>query len=97
MKILDVMWFCAGHGNAGIVRVQSEYEGIKYYIGQCSGLDEESDTQHIADWGSSFPAEAGDVLFGVDAVKNGLAVQIPTNEDQAKLMVLLGSRFLEGK
>lgn len=97
MTILDVRWFCAGHGNAGIVRVQSEYEGIKYYIGQCTGHDEEFDQQHIADWGSSFPTDAGDVLFGVDPVKNGTAVQIPTNEDQAKLMVALGMNFLENK
>lgn len=95
MEILDVMWFCAGHGNVGIVRVQDKYEGIKYYIGQCSGYDQDHDMQHIANWGSRFPVEAGDVLFGVDAVKNGDAVQIPTNEDQAKLMVLLGSRYLE--
>lgn len=97
MTILDVRWFCAGHGNAGIVRVQTEYDGVKYYIGQCSGHDEDFDKQHIADWGSSFPVEAGDVLFGVDAVKNGTAVQIPTNKEQAQLMVLLGTSFLEGK
>lgn len=65
MEILDVMWFCAAHGNVGIVRVQDEYEGIKYYIGECEGTDEETDSRWIADWGSSFPAEAGDVLFGV--------------------------------
>lgn len=64
-KILDAMWFCAGHGNVGIVRVSTEYEGIKYYIGQCDGIDDEVDRQYIADWGSTFPAAAGDVLFGV--------------------------------
>ena len=65
MKILDVMWFCAGHGNVGIVRVEDEYDGIKYYVGQCNGLSEELDKQRIADWGSTFPKNAGDVLFGV--------------------------------
>ena len=95
MEILGVIWYCAGHGNTGIVRARSEYEGVKYYVGQCSGLNEELDKQHIADWGSSFPAEAGDILFGVDAVKNGTAVQFPTNREQAQLMVLLGSNFLE--
>ena len=65
MKILDVRWFCAGHGNVGIVRVETQYEGIKYYIGQCVGLNEETDKNNIADWGSTFPSDAGDILFGV--------------------------------
>lgn len=65
MKILDVRWFCAGHGNVGIVKVDQDFEGIKYYIGQCDGDDEETDTQWIADWGSTFPNDAGDALFGV--------------------------------
>jgi hypothetical protein len=94
MKVLDVRWFCAGHGNVGIVRVMTEYEGVRYYIGRCDGADEEVDSQYIADWGSRFPIEAGDVLFGLDEVKNDSAVQIPTNKEQAQLMVLLGERFL---
>lgn len=95
MNVLDVRWYCAGHGNVGIVRVITEYEGIRYYIGRCEGINEDVDSQYIADWGSRFPIEVGDVLFGVDEVKNGTAVQIPTNKEQAQLMVLLGTRFLE--
>lgn len=62
MKILDVKWF----NDIGIVRVEDEYEGIKYYIG-CVPSDfmEEESKQHIADWGNRFPVDAGDVLFGV--------------------------------
>lgn len=75
MKILDVKWYCAGHGNCGIVRVQDEYDGIKYYIGSFPGEErghnEEEDKQWIADWGSSFPVAAGDVLFGISAYRNG--------------------------
>lgn len=63
-KILDVYWFCAGHGNVGIVRVDDGFE-IKYYVGQCSGIDAEKDAQWIADWGSSFPKDVGDILFKV--------------------------------
>jgi hypothetical protein len=61
----DVLWFCAGHGNVGIVKVNNPYDGIKYYIGACSGLgaNEESDIAHIVSWGSSFPKSAGDLLF----------------------------------
>jgi hypothetical protein len=64
MKILDVMWFCSGHGNAGIVRVDTEIDGIRYYLGACKGVNEQDDKEWIAAWGSTFPKEAGDVLFG---------------------------------
>lgn len=65
MKILDVMWFC-GRSNVGIVRVEDEWDGIKYYIGSgFAGYDEETDKKFITDWGSTFPNHAGDALFGV--------------------------------
>lgn len=62
MNILDVIWFCAGHGNVGIVKVE-EYGNIHYFIGQCRGDNENTDKMWIADWGSRFPTEAGKVLF----------------------------------
>jgi len=64
MEILDVMWFC-GRSNVGIVKVNDEFEGVKYYIGAVAGFNEEEDIIFIADWGSTFPKSAGDVLFGV--------------------------------
>lgn len=64
--IQDVLWFC-GSSNVGIVRVNDQYEGIKYYIGSPPGAewgnDEEADKQWIADWGSTFPLAVGDQLF----------------------------------
>lgn len=67
MKVLDVKWYCAGHGNVGIVQVMDEYDGIKYYIGsfpgEARGHSEEEDIQWITDWGSSFPKDAGNLLF----------------------------------
>lgn len=66
MKVLDAIWF----NKVGIVRVEDEYDGIKYYIGS-PPLDftrmntEAEDTQWIANWGSTFPKNVGDVLFGV--------------------------------
>lgn len=65
MRVLDVMWFC-GRTNVGIVRVKTDYEGVKYYISSVSGLDEKKDAEFIADWGSTFPKDAGDKLFGVE-------------------------------
>jgi hypothetical protein len=63
--MLGVMWF-SGRTSVGVVRVIDEYEGIKYYIAAVSGLDEQVDTQFIMDWGSTFPKDAGDKLFGVE-------------------------------
>jgi hypothetical protein len=63
-KIIDVRWF----NGVGIVRVESPYDGIKYYIGTFdahNAYDEKKDAEHVADWGLTFPKDAGDVLFGM--------------------------------
>jgi hypothetical protein len=53
----------------GIVQVEDQYDGIKYYIasppGEAKGHNEQEDIDFIADWGSTFPKQAGDLLFGV--------------------------------
>lgn len=64
MKILDTRWFC-GRTNVGIVRVEDEWDGIKYYIAGVDGYSEATDSKFIADYGSTFPKDAGDKLFGV--------------------------------
>jgi len=61
----NAIWFCAVDGNVGIVKVNDQYDGIKYYIGTCSGSSEEEDIDHITSWGSTFPKTAGDILFGI--------------------------------
>jgi hypothetical protein len=63
-KILNSYWFNGG----GIIRVETDYDGICYFIGcpPSYGLNtEEEDIRWIADWGNSFPVQAGDVLFGI--------------------------------
>lgn len=62
MKILDVIWF-TGSSCVGIVKVEDDFDGIKYYISSASGMHEKVDTEHIAAWGASFDKEAGDLLF----------------------------------
>ncbi len=59
MKILNVLWF----NYVGIVQVETEVGEIKYYINQIDGWNEEDDKKKIAEWGSMFPKDAGDVLF----------------------------------
>ena len=65
MKILDCIWL----GGAGFVRVEDPYEGIKYYVKGMNGMGmdttEEEDAKFVMEWGSTFPSDAGDVLFGV--------------------------------
>lgn len=55
------MWF----GDVGIVRVANPAgQFAQYYIGKCiEGNTEDQDIQHICDWGSKFPTQAGDILF----------------------------------
>ena len=66
MKILDVMWF-SGRSHVGVVRVEDEWDGIKYYVGAPPFvMSEDEDKEWIASWGSSFPKSVGDHLFGVD-------------------------------
>lgn len=50
MKILDVIWF-TGSSCVGIVKVEDDFDGIKYYISSASGMHEKVDAEHIAAWG----------------------------------------------
>jgi hypothetical protein len=65
MKILGSVWFTpAGNmGVIGVVRVQNEMGLIKYYIGTAYGVDEETDAEHIANYGAKFPTKAGEEIF----------------------------------
>ena len=96
MQVIDVRWFY-GRTQVGIVQVNEPYEGIKYYIasppGEAKGYNE--DIQFIAEWGSTFPKDVGDVLFGVDDLRNGNAVQIPKSKEQAEMMFRVASHYLE--
>lgn len=59
MKVLGVRWF----NSVGIVKVEDEFDGIKYYIRHIDGYNEKQDIQRIMEWGAKFPNDAGDVLF----------------------------------
>lgn len=64
MRVLDVRWL-TGRSCIGVARVETDYDGIEYRIAACQGFDEPTDIKFIADWGTLFPQDAGDVLFGV--------------------------------
>ena len=60
---MSFIWFTNPHGVIGIAKVETEFEGVKYYISAVSGLDVDIDQQTVIEWGARFPDEAGDVLF----------------------------------
>jgi hypothetical protein len=65
MTLLDIRWF-TNRGLIGIARTDDNWEGIRYYIAVVQNPSTpEADAQFVADWGSTFPKDAGDVLFGV--------------------------------
>jgi hypothetical protein len=64
MKLLDVRWFC-GATNVAIVRAEDPYDGIQYFISQVTGSDEAGDAVYAMNWGTRFPNDAGDCLFGI--------------------------------
>lgn len=63
MKVIDVKWF-SGVSCVGIVKVYDEYNGVLYYIGNASSVNEEFDADYIMKWGAKFPIEVGNLLFG---------------------------------
>jgi len=64
MEELKVRWL-SGRQTIGVVRVVDPHDGPKYYIGVGFGADEHQDKLHIRQWGTRFPNDAGDVLFGI--------------------------------
>jgi hypothetical protein len=65
MVILNSIWFTNHCGCIGIVRVRTEYDGVKYFISSVCGIDQKSDEKYVAEWGSTFPQDAGNLLFGI--------------------------------
>ena len=64
MKIIGSYWFHQ-MGNPlaiGIVKIDDEYDGIKYYIGNAIGGSEEEDAKHISKTGAKFSKELGDLI-----------------------------------
>jgi hypothetical protein len=72
--ITGVRWFTS-RSCVGIAQVVQDHEteryqrtgqaDFKYYITAVPGEDEETDKLFVAAFGSPFPTDAGDTLFGV--------------------------------
>jgi len=70
MKILDSYWFTPMGGDIiGVVKVETDYDGIKFYIGNVykypgeGGLDKKNDEITITERGAKFPQDAGKLLI----------------------------------
>lgn len=64
-KILESVWFNPmGGACIGIVMVETQYDGIVFYIGQGAGVNKANDEQLIAERGARFPWHVGMELFG---------------------------------
>jgi hypothetical protein len=46
-EVLKSIWF----NKIGIVQIQTKYNGVKYYIGEGKGINQNEDEQHIAKLG----------------------------------------------
>ena len=65
MKVLDSVWFTPmGGACIGVVAVETEYDGLCFFIGLGAGVNRETDEQYIAERGAKFPFAAGVELMG---------------------------------
>lgn len=64
MNILDSIFFAAmGGAVTGVVMVEDDIDGIRYFIGPAIGRDQTVDETWIAEHGARFPDLAGMALF----------------------------------
>lgn len=64
-KVIDSLWFTPMGGQIiGVVMVETEYDGIVFYIGNGVGYSKENDEARIAERGACFPRHVGMQMFG---------------------------------
>jgi len=64
MTPLRAKWFNTKTGIIGIVFAEDDFGNKDYFIGVAQGLHEPIDIANIANIGTLFPQEVGDLLFG---------------------------------
>lgn len=69
-KVIESIWFTPmGGACIGIVMVETEYDGLCFYIGVGAGVNQANDEKLIAERGARFPWHAGMELFGQEIEK----------------------------
>jgi hypothetical protein len=62
-EVHDWLWFTSTKGTVGIVKMETEEEGVVYRISAVDGFMEKMDVQQVVAWGARFPKAAGEALF----------------------------------
>lgn len=70
VNVLESVWFTPMGGQCiGVVMVETEYDGLVFYIGCGAGINQHNDEQHIAKRGATFPWHVGMEMFGKEIKK----------------------------
>lgn len=72
--VMESMWFSPmGGALIGIVMVETEYDGVQFFIGLGAGHNQANDEKRIMQTGARFPMHVGFELFGkpLEVAKNG--------------------------
>ena len=62
-KIIESLWYHCGTDGIGIVKTLNDQGELQYYIGTGYGANMKEDEQRIANWGTRFSLEAGNILM----------------------------------
>ena len=87
MNPLRAKWFNTKTGIIGIVFAEDDFGNTDYFIGVAQGLHEPIDIANIANIGTLFPKEVGDLLFGVthEDTRAGVSGVVERPEDSARV------------
>ena len=97
MTPLRAKWFNTKTGIIGIVYAQDDFENKDYFIGVAQGLHEPIDIANIANIGTLFPKEVGDLLFGVtheptEQTESGISGVVERPETSARVQPVEAKR-----
>ena len=94
MNPLRAKWFNTKTGIIGIVYAADDSGNKDYFIGVAQGLHEPIDIANIANIGTLFPKDVGDLLFGVthERPEEGISGVVERPEDSARVQPMEAKR-----
>jgi len=94
MTPLRAKWFNTKTGIIGVVYAQDDFGNKDYFIGVAQGLHEPIDIANIANIGTLFPQEVGDLLFGVthEDTRAGISGVVERPETTARVQPMESKR-----
>ena len=89
MTPLRAKWFNTKTGIVGIVFAEDDFGNKDYFIGVAQGIHEPIDIANIANIGTLFPQEVGDLLFGApnepERTESGIPEVVERSEDSTRI------------